>query len=257
MDLDQNGAVDMQEFKAFLLAEKNKNTQTMLVSAMRQDKKNMTLDEFRSFFLGLLRIKYSEIQLEGILNEMIKSHEKPVVEEIMQAATASAVLDNIPLENEEFKKEETVPPCASTLHIDFDDAASGSSFYLIGAIASPSNQTEITKCGAIERALKDFEHQMIQLKTIDIPKVEQDMADQLYQESAKQTILATLDQEITGHMDLLNQIKLKNQKTEIKLPKDNQPLLDLVNMVADMEILKAKKEKAGKACFDRYLIHEE
>ena len=58
-------------------------------------------------------------------------------------------------------------------------------------------------------------------------------------------------------MDLLNQIKLKNQKTEIKLPKDNQPLLDLVNMVADMEILKAKKEKAGKACFDRYLIHEE
>ena len=97
---------------------------------------------------------------------------------------------------------------------------------------------------------------MIQLKTIEIPKIEQDMADQLYQESAKQEVLTTLDKEITSHMDMLNEIKQKNEKTELKLPKENRPLLNLMNMVAELEILKAKKERAGKRCSARYDIEE-
>lgn len=55
MDTDHNGSVDINEFKVFLREEKNKNTQAMLVRAMRQDKKQMSLDEFRSFFAENIR----------------------------------------------------------------------------------------------------------------------------------------------------------------------------------------------------------
>lgn len=60
MDTDQNGTVDLNEFKAFLKAEQNKNHQALLVRAMRQDKKQMSLDEFRAFFAELIRYNYTE-----------------------------------------------------------------------------------------------------------------------------------------------------------------------------------------------------
>ena len=56
-------------------------------------------------------------------------------------------------------------------------------------------------------------------------------------------------------MDRLNLVKQKNQKTQAKLPTEgDNDLLELVNMVAEMEILKAKKDNASKVCTNHYEI---
>ena len=55
MDTDGNGTVDAHEFKAFLKKGQNKTTQALLVRTMNNDKQQMNLDEFRSFFAELLR----------------------------------------------------------------------------------------------------------------------------------------------------------------------------------------------------------
>ena len=69
-------------------------------------------------------------------------------------------------------------------------------------------------------------------------------------------MLAQLDREITCQMDRLNQVKQKNQKTQAKLPTegDDDNMLELVNMVAEMEILRAKKDNASKVCTNKYEI---
>ena len=97
---------------------------------------------------------------------------------------------------------------------------------------------------------------MTTLKTIDIPKVEQDMADQLYQENDRKEVLGLLDKDITSHQDQLRLLKLKNQKTEGKLPTEGETMLNLIAMVAELDILKAKKTNANKVCDNHYSIDE-
>ena len=97
MDADGNGTVEMLELKTFLKAEKNKNYQALLVGAMRQDKKEMSLDEFRSFIMQLQRSKkYTDEQLETTLVEIIEAHSKPknapqvLVDDAVEVGAAAA-----------------------------------------------------------------------------------------------------------------------------------------------------------------------
>ena len=55
-------------------------------------------------------------------------------------------------------------------------------------------------------------------------------------------------------MDILNQVKQKNQKTLGKLPTEGDDMIELVSMVAEMEILKSKKDNASKVCTNHYEI---
>lgn len=76
MDTDGNGTVDTQEFTSFLKKEQNKTTQALLVRSMGNDKKQLSLDEFRAFFAELIRKDiYTEAKLEEILGGIITSHQ--------------------------------------------------------------------------------------------------------------------------------------------------------------------------------------
>ena len=97
---------------------------------------------------------------------------------------------------------------------------------------------------------------MTTLKTVDIPKIEQDMADQLYQENDRKEVLNLLDKDITSHQDQLRLLKLKNEKTKGKLPTEGETMLNLIELVAELDVLKAKKMNANKVCDNHYTIDE-
>lgn len=139
MDTDGNGTVDTEEFTAFLKKEQNKTTQALLVRSMDNDKKQLSLDEFRAFFAELIRKDiYTGAKLEEILGGIITSHQNgAAAEEVKQDENHNDALAMIPEHQEDGKhaKEEgddtKKPHCIEAdLHLS-DDAGSNSSFYLM------------------------------------------------------------------------------------------------------------------------------
>ena len=61
---------------------------------------------------------------------------------------------------------------------------------------------------------------MLNIKTMEIPKIEGRMADELYNDFEKKAELVNLDRDITGRTDELLKLQKQNKKLEAKfLPK--------------------------------------
>lgn len=99
--------------------------------------------------------------------------------------------------------------------------------------------------------MKDESERRSDFSMEDMRKSQTKMSVELYLHSEKRPVLKNLDQEITVQLDILRELKFKNQRTDMKV-NANDGIKKLIAMMAEIEILKAKKAEAESFCSDKY-----
>lgn len=80
------------------------------------------------------------------------------------------------------------------------------------------------------------------------------MSNELYLHSEKKSVLTSLDEEITVQTDILRSLRFKNDRTDQKV-NTNEQVKQLIAMMAEIEILKAKKAQADNFCDENYSMN--